>query len=119
MLSTGVHFAQQAARPGRRSFLALLLTWTGAGLILTYYGAEVYGLRVIGQYAVLTGIAVALYLPQFFGPPPVRMAHGVLLAAGCLWLAMGLWGRRIAEPRAVHNGQLPSLGVPAPRSAPY
>lgn len=168
----GVHLAQQAARPGRRSFLALLLTWTGAGLILTYSGAEVYGLRVIGQYAlnandpglldlahqvrfgpgmvlfgaglvllaaggiltaitvwrdrglvawggVLTGIAVALYLPQFFGPPPVRMAHGVLLAVGCLWLAMGLWDRRVAEPRAVHNGQLPSLGVPAPRSAPY
>jgi uncharacterized membrane protein YhaH (DUF805 family) len=168
----GVHFAQQTVRPGRRSFLALLLTWTGAGLILTYYGAEVYGLRVIGQYAlnandpglldlahqvrfgpgmvlfgaglvllaaggiltaitvwrdrglvawggVLTGIAVALYLPQFFGPPPVRMAHGVLLAVGCLWLAMGLWGRRAAEPRPVHNGQLPGLGVPAPRSAPW
>jgi hypothetical protein len=48
----GVRFAQQAARPGRRSFLALLLTWTGAGLILTYYGADVYGPRVIGQYAL-------------------------------------------------------------------
>jgi hypothetical protein len=67
---------------------------------------------------VLTGIAVALYLPQFFGPPPVRMAHGVLLAVGCLWLAMGLWDRRAAEPWPVHNGQRPGLGVPAPRSAP-
>lgn len=168
----GVHFAQQAARPGRRSFLALLLTWIGAGLILTYYGAEVYGLRVIGQHAlnagdpglldlahqvrfgpgmvlfgaglvllaaggilmaitvwrerglvawggVLTGVAVALYLPQFFGPPPVRMAHGVLLAVGCLWLAMGLWDRRAVEPRPVRGGQRPGLGVPAPRGAPW
>ncbi len=106
----GVRFAQQAARPGRRSFLALLLTWTGAGLILTYRARD---------GAVRRGAGAALYLPQFFGPPPVRMAHGVLLAVGCLWLAMGLWDRRAAEPRAVHNGQLPSLGVPAPRSAPY
>lgn len=39
-----------------------------------------------------------LYLPQFFGPPPVRIAHGVLLAVGCLWLAGGLWSRRAAGP---------------------
>lgn len=47
----------------------------------------------------------------------IGLAIGLL--GGCLWLAMGLWDRRVAEPRAVHNGQLPSLGVPAPRSAPY
>jgi len=168
----GVHLAQPGGRAGPRSFWALLLTWTGAGLTLTYYGAEVYGLRVIGQQAVqsadaslldlagqvrfgpgmwlfgagltllaaggiltaitawrdrglvawggvLTGIAVALYLPQFFGPPPVRMAHGVLLATGCLWLAAGLWVRRAAETRPVHNGQLPVFLVPPPRRAPY
>jgi hypothetical protein len=71
--------------------------------------------HVMGMLGFI-GLAIGL---QFFGPPPVRMAHGVLLAVGCLWLAIGLWGRRLAEPRAVHNGQLPSLGVPAPRSAPY
>jgi len=168
----GVHLAQSGDRTSRRSFWALLLTWTGAGLILTYYGAEVYGLRVIGQRAVesadaglldlanqvrfgpgmwlfgagltllaaggiltaitawrdrglaawggiLTGITVALYLPQFFGPPPVRMAHGVLLAVGCLWLAAGLWVRRTVEARPVHNGHRPGRGVPAPRRATY
>jgi uncharacterized membrane protein YhaH (DUF805 family) len=169
----GVHFAQQAAGPGRRSFWALLLTWIGTGLTLTYYGAEVYGLRVIGRRAlnsndpalldlahqvrfgpgvvlfgagllllaaggiltaitlwrdrglmawggVLTGIAVALYLPQFFGPPPVRMAHGVLLAVGCLWLAAGLWMRRAAEARPVRGGQRTGTGhIPAPRGATY
>jgi hypothetical protein len=80
--------------------------------------------HVMGMIGVLTGIAVALYLPQFFGPPPVRMAHGVLLAIGCLWLAIGLWGSRGAEPRPVYNGHVrngprPGIGVPAPRSAPF
>jgi hypothetical protein len=97
----------------------------GAGLVLLAAGGILTAITVwrdrglVAWGGVLTGIAVALYLPQFFGPPPVRMAHGVLLAVGCLWLAMGLWGRRAAEPRPVHNGQLPGLGVPAPRSAPW
>jgi hypothetical protein len=31
---------------------ALLLTWTGVGLTLPYYGAEVFGLHAVGQAAV-------------------------------------------------------------------
>jgi hypothetical protein len=165
----GVHMAQRETRDGTWSFWALLMTWTGAGLVLTYYGAEAFGLRVIGRLAVqsgdaglldlahqvrfgpgvvlfgaglvllaaggvmtavtaardrrlvrcggiLTGICLALYLPQFFGPPPVRVAHGVLLAVGCLWLAAGLWIRRAAAP--VTREQQLSRAVPAPR-APY
>jgi hypothetical protein len=36
-------------------------------------------------------IAFALYIPQFFGTQPVRVAHGLLVAAGCLWIATALW----------------------------
>jgi hypothetical protein len=36
-------------------------------------------------------VAFALYIPQFFGAQPIRVAHGLLVAAGCLWLASGLW----------------------------
>jgi hypothetical protein len=32
-------------------------------------------------------VAFALYLPQFFGPPALRIAHGVLVALGCVLLA--------------------------------
>jgi hypothetical protein len=35
-------------------------------------------------------LAFALYLPQFFGPPTLRIAHGVLVAAGCLLLATAM-----------------------------
>ena len=37
------------------------------------------------------GLAFALYIPQFFGNQPIRVAHGVLVAVGCLWIAVGMW----------------------------
>jgi hypothetical protein len=126
------------------AFAALIAAWVGAGLTLPYYGAEAFGLHVIGQEAlrqnsaaliglvndirygpavylfgvgllllavgpVLAAIAVwrsgtlprwsaapfgvgfALFIPQFFGPPAVRIAHGLLLTVGCVWLAAVLW----------------------------
>lgn len=140
--------AGPAASPAAsRAFWAVVLGWMGTGLTLTYYGAEVYGLRVIGRQALsqhdasmltladqvrgvpgevifaiglvlvavagvmaasaswrLGGLArwgalvvaagLALYIPQFFFGQPVRVAHGALLAAGCLCLAAGLWRTR-------------------------
>ena len=38
-------------------------------------------------------VGVALYLPQFAAPQPARVAHGLLMTAGCLLLARGI-GRR-------------------------
>jgi hypothetical protein len=73
--------------------------------------------RLVRWGGILTGICLALYLPQFFGPPPVRIAHGLLLAVGCLWLAAGLWTRRAARPAASDNGQRTAV-VPVQRSAP-
>jgi hypothetical protein len=134
---------------------AVLAGWTGAALTLTYYGAEVYGLRVVGRQAladqdpsllamadqirlgpgavlfgtglvllaiagvvaavaiwrsgtlprwsgVLLAAGLVLYTPQYWGDQPVRIAHGVLLAAGCLWLALGLW--RVSQARAGRPG---------------
>lgn len=135
----------------RPAFLALITTWIGAGLTLPYYGAEAFGLRVLGQEAIrqhstammglandvrygpgvflfgagllllgiggiLAAVAVwrsatlpkwsgvpfalgfALYIPQFFGNQPVRVAHGLLVAVGCLWLALVIWGPRELRP---------------------
>jgi len=43
---------------------------------------------------LLLGLGLLLFLPQFFMPAPVRVAHGALLAAGCAWLASTLWRAR-------------------------
>ncbi len=128
----------------RLAFLALVATWIGVGLTLPYYGAEAFGLHVLGQEAIrqqnaavlglandirygpgiylfgaglllvgigailaaaaawrsgrlpkwsgsLYGLAFALFIPQFFGSPPIRVAHGLLVAAGCVWLAFAIW----------------------------
>ncbi|MGV9596636.1 hypothetical protein ACWDR1_08215 [Streptosporangium sandarakinum] len=130
---------------GRRLLPAAVVAWLGAGLTLPYYGAETFGLRVIGARAVrdrdvtlielvdqfrfapaavtvfAAGLALlavgvvmaaveirrsgalrrwsglplavgfALFIPQFYGSPAVRIAHGALLAVGGLWLAYELW----------------------------
>jgi hypothetical protein len=51
---------------------------------------------------VLFGLGLVLFIPQFFAAPWVRITHGVLLAAGCLVLAIAL-GRAgtaaVAEPQ--------------------
>lgn len=33
------------------------------------------------------GAALLMFLPQFFGPPAVRIGHGLLVLVGCLLLA--------------------------------
>jgi hypothetical protein len=67
------------------------------------------GLLAIGVGAVLAAVAVgrsgtfapataipfalgfALFIPQFYAPPAVRIAHGVLVGLGCAWLARAMW----------------------------
>jgi len=44
--------------------------------------------------AILFAVGFGLFLPQFFGPPALRIGHGVLLAAACVWLA---WSAKRVE----------------------
>jgi len=128
----------------RLALLALVTGWVGVGLTLPYYGAEAFGLHVLGQEALrqhsttlvgvandvrygpgaflfipgllllsiggivaaaavwrsgtlprwsgaLFGLSFALYIPQFFGSPVIRVGHGLLVTAGCFWLAIAIW----------------------------
>lgn len=36
-------------------------------------------------------LGFVLYLPQFFGSQPIRVAHGLLITIGCAWLALEMW----------------------------
>ncbi len=140
----GLHAALPNASGERLAFLSLIVWVVGAGLTLTFYGAEAYGLHAIGAAAVrqhnvalvslandvrsgpglvvfLVGLLVLgiasvitataiwksrgwprwsgvpfalgflLYIPQFFGNQPLRVAHGLLVASGCLWIAVTMW----------------------------
>ena len=144
------------------AFLALVSTWIGVGLTLPYYGAEAFGLHVLGQEAIrqqnasvlglandirygpgiylfgaglllvgigailaaaavwrsgslprwsgsLFGLAFALFIPQFFASPPIRVAHGLLVTAGCVWLAVSIWQAQVrrTDPGSDGSTRLP------------
>lgn len=144
-----------ASTARRLAGTALVVTWVGVGLVLPYYGAEVFGLNALARRvertgdvsllglasdiryapaamatfglglvalavgAVLVGVTIwrangslrwtgivfavafTLYLPQFFGPPVLRMAHGLLVAVGCVLVAVVM---RRGVPRPAGTG---------------
>jgi len=47
----------------------------------------------------LFALGFALFLPQFYTPPAVRIAHGVLVAAGSIWVALVLWRVKNTQSR--------------------
>lgn len=75
------------------------ITMFGVGLVLLAVAGVATGLAVRGPAGVLFAIGYALFLPQFFLPPAGRIAHGVILAVGCVWLAVTRWQRSsVARP---------------------
>jgi hypothetical protein len=73
------------------------------------------GLLLLAASAIMTAVAIwksgsfprwsgvpfavgfALYIPQFFGNQPIRVAHGLLVTVGCLWIAVAMW-RQLPSP---------------------
>ncbi|WP_027501279.1 hypothetical protein [Rhodococcus sp. UNC363MFTsu5.1] len=72
------------------------MTMFAMGLLLVAAGAvaAAVGIWRSGVLARWSGVPLAvgfaLFIPQFFGSPWMRVAHGVLVAAGALWLAAEL-----------------------------
>ncbi len=71
----------------------------GVGLLLVAISAimvavAIWKSGVLPRWSgVPFGLAFALYIPQFFGNQPIRVAHGILVAIGCMWIAVGMWRR--------------------------
>ncbi|MBY6686130.1 hypothetical protein HQ305_08545 [Rhodococcus sp. BP-149] len=62
-------------------------TMFGAGLILIAVAAVVLAVHTGGVPAAVFAAGFVLFLPQFFAPPWVRIAHGVLILVGAVMLA--------------------------------
>jgi hypothetical protein len=74
--------------PATTFFLGLLLLGVGAVLA----AVAIWRSGVLPRSSgILFAVGFALYLPQFYLPPAGRIAHGVLVAAGSIWLALALW----------------------------
>lgn len=80
------------------------MTMFAMGLLLVAAGAgtAAVGIWRSGLVARWSGVPLAvgfaLFIPQFFGSPWMRVTHGVLVAAGALWLAAELLrARRVSD----------------------
>lgn len=105
----GLHaIGQEALRQQSASLLDVAaIVRSGAGLGMFLIGLLLLAISAIlvaimvwksGEYSKWSGIplavGIALYIPQFFFAQPIRVAHGILVAIGCLWLAADLWRQR-------------------------
>jgi hypothetical protein len=73
------------------------VTMFGAGLLALAVGAIMTAVAIRRSSVlprssgVVFAIGFALFLPQFFTPGPVRIAHGVVMLVGLVWLAAAMW----------------------------
>lgn len=83
----------------------------GVGLVTLAVGAVLVAVRVWRSGAVNRYSAIAfaagfvLFLPQFFTPAPVRIAHGVLMLVGLVWLGLASNATARATPAPRLGGQ--------------
>lgn len=72
----------------------------GLGLVALAAGAALLAVAIRRSRALAPGaglmfaLGFVLFLPQFLAPAPVRIAHGALVAVGCVVLARAVWKPR-------------------------
>jgi len=49
-------------------------------------------------------LGFALYIPQYVASQPIRVAHGLLIAVGCIWIAAAMWQTSSAAGREIQHG---------------
>jgi hypothetical protein len=83
----------------------VLLAAAGVTLAMSLWSTPAaHARRALRLGAVLLAAGLVTFLPQFFAPAPLRMAHGVVLAIGCILVAAGAWRW---EPLAVRASTTP------------
>lgn len=105
----------RAAADGDAALLSLADDVRMGGVALTFFGAGLLLLAAAGVTlavatwrtparlgGLLAGLALALYLPQYYLAPALRIGHGVVLAAGCVLLALAVARRSPATAPTAH-----------------
>jgi hypothetical protein len=119
----GLHAVGQRALgrndPGMVKPLAHDIRWEAGiwfiltGLLLLAIGAIVLATAVWGSGSlhrwagVPLAAGLALYIPQFTGPQSIRIAHGLLMLAGCWWLGWSLIESARRAPRREPGSETP------------
>ena len=114
--------AHRTARAG------LLLSWIGVGLVLPYYGAEVFGLHAAGQQALTTGdigtFDTLIHAIRWEAGIWFIIAGLLLLAAGTITFAVAVWrsaalcpGATAATPPATPSCRSRARWLPPGRPA--
>jgi len=74
--------------PGLMLFLVGMLLLAVASILVAF--AIGRSRRYFKWSGIPFALGMLLYLPQFFADQPLRVAHGILVAIGCLWIAVEL-----------------------------
>lgn len=76
----------------------------GLGLVSIAVGLVIFALR--NRYAMVLAAGFILFLPQFYAPPALRIAHGLLIAVGAIIAARAVAGGsvRSAQPISTITG---------------
>lgn len=97
------------------------ITIFGAGLLLLAAAGVLLAIAVVrsgrmgAAPGILSGLGLVLFLPQFFTPPAMRIAHGVLLGLGLGWLAFSLWRAGAHSRDGLRSAAGSDVGVAAGR----
>jgi hypothetical protein len=90
----------------------------GIGLVLLAVAGVLtaVAIRRSGVLPAAAGVVFAaglvLFLPQFFLPAAARIAHGVVVLAGCGWLALAMWRASSVKATASQRSRWESGAVP-------
>jgi hypothetical protein len=90
----GLYAYLRQTKVERRTFLALVFSWIGAGLTLPFFGAEAFGIQVIGRAAADRSSSAILEMVDSlrFGPGLILILSGLLaVAVATIILATAVW----------------------------
>lgn len=86
----------------------------GIGLLLLAVGPIMFGVAVwrsgtLPRWSgVPLAVAFALFIPQFLAAQPIRIAHGLLIAVGCVWLGVSMWSHERETARRTGSPPVPA-----------